>query len=1080
MKHNILSLVLISAIFAGCNSTDDSSDSSTGLSFDNLSAQSYSLYQKSIDEEADRYINTLLSKYKAQFLQQISDAAKTSGYTLSDEETNFVLDSLVFDFKHYLKQDILKDINKNLKKKYEDTLNELNLKESEEVVLSDFEKNLIREIALNYFDEQPVLDEEIDSIAKESSDKYLKPSQTQSKSARAATSTASPQLSSAKDTVKFNKLMNSLFGSYKPEKGNNVGGGIDGGAIHGDNRVTNELKENTLYINEPSYDNGELKIKESTKDVTFQGKRELSTSADLNGDGFESLVVESCDNGTLYFQEISSKVDNYATKTLFKLENQKCGTTTDFVSGDFDGDSKDELALGTNSGVFIYDDADHGFAQITNFKKDTGYSSDNVYRLASGNVADKTYDDLGVVVYNSDEDSTFKAMAYLFEMSGMKYLEDNNVSYDYTLYTLNEQELDYTTAADVAIGDFELYAKLKMYVLQMSDKQEHETYGPDKWKERHDASGIGIALDNHWCTYRAYYKNHMALYSVDNFPIDPTSSSPEGMFKVGESDITNRISSTYVKPAFGCDDKSDINILKDGSHGILFSKNNPIQLTAYKRNTAKKGELSILDLNGVPLSAQVFSAGNDYEISGLYDKKYYSPGSPDLKRPNLSDDNYEYEYKNFDTFGYNYVNTYVESPKHDSYFNQHSDQDIPSDEYGNRGDDSLYNQRFVFSKGDDKQKVISHPTYYNDSLVMLYRAHTIFYSDPQTVVYMSAPPVKAGQVTSFTYSTGECSTTQIKESSSNGFTAGAGVLFGALLGGSALGATATIETLTGVSIQAGWSKDSSNFDSSSTCSKINSTIKSDYSNDKHLISNDIVKVKSSIADTYTYEIIKDLNHPENVGKNLHVSVTRKDNDNKKIEYSKWMNIPEYTKVLNDYNKSLDVNFSSIVKHKSGEIGSYLTLDEYNTLERSKHNSVDSDVIYHNFYRTKACTVQQDEHSNVDSYEYSLTSVNGTTKGDTDTQTVLIQNLTIFRAGFLFAASGRTMLNYGWTHKHTITYSSSTSNSASYKFAASGATTQEPTNDSYMYGAFTYDVSKKGSDGKAVGKPIKVIDFYTNN
>ena len=181
MINSVLSLIIVS-IFIGCSSSNEMSHPSTELSLDKLYAQSYSLHHKATDEEANRYIDTLLVKYKDQFLVQISDAALESGYILSKDETDFLLDVLVFDFKYYLKKDILKDIKKDLKTKFEETLKELNLKESEDVTLSEFEKNIIKEISLNYFDEQPILDERIDTIAKESLDRYLKSSQDQSKS----------------------------------------------------------------------------------------------------------------------------------------------------------------------------------------------------------------------------------------------------------------------------------------------------------------------------------------------------------------------------------------------------------------------------------------------------------------------------------------------------------------------------------------------------------------------------------------------------------------------------------------------------------------------------------------------------------------------------------------------------------------------------------------------------------------------------------------------------------------------------------------------------------------------------------
>jgi len=1074
MKCSLLLPILLSTLFIGCGSHHKPSETLPAPQsvMDTKSAKSYALYQQNIEKEINRYIDSKMSNYTSQFLDSISDTASSYNYTLSKEERQLVLDGISFNFKALVRSALLKKIHHSLDLKYRDTLK--SLKEDHNKDLDESQKALLADISDNYFEIESIANAELEEMANKVIDQTLNaPTLVSSQNGTQQHTT----FEAAKSTAKFNKLMGSIFGTYQPQKGDSIGNAIDGGALHGNYRVSNRFKrgEDTLYINEPTFEDGKLVIDNTTKTISYPGDYELSTAADLNGDGYENLIIESCKDGTLYFSKLGSKVDDYNTTLIFTLKDQICHHTTDFISGDFDGDNKDELALGTNKGVLIFDDADNNFTYITKFTEKTGYKEDNVYRLASGNTAGKNYDDLAVVVYNKKKESKFKAMAFLFEMSGMQYLPDNYVKYNYQLYTLNKQTLDYTTPADVVIGDFELFGRLNMYVLQLTDKEESKTYGPNKWKERHDASGFEVAFDNHWCTYSGYFKNYVALWRVSQSPSDPVNQSSYGMDKVNEISITNRISSTYVKPAMGCHKVED---LSPNSYGILFSIRNPIQAVAYKSNTIKKDELSKISLNGIPLSFKTFEYGYDYEISGLYDDKYYSAGSKDAEKPNLAKTNYKYE--DINNLLYNYVNTYIENPKHESYFDKNSSVSLPSHSYGNREEESFENQRFVFVDGNNSQKVITDPTYYNDSMVMVYKNHSVFYTDPQAVIYISAPPVKAGQITSFTYSTGACSSTEKKEATSNGFTAGLGILDGGTIGGSILGAEIRAEILGGVSGQFQWTKEHSAFNASSSCQKINSTVKSDYSDDTNLSSSDLVQISSHIIDTYTYMIVKDLNNSANIGKDITVNITRNDSENEKIKYSKWMNVSDYLQVLQEHNRTAYVDFSSLVTHIPGQINTYLTLEEYNTLQRDKHNTSTNKIIYKDFSRTPLCQIQQDKYSNVDSYQYSLTSTNGNTKGDGYSQTLSAQSLMIFRAGFIFGTSGRIMLNAGWTHKHTVTYSSSTSESASYQFSASGATTKEPTDGSYNYGAFTYSVSKKGDKDKAEGDLIKIIDFYIDN
>ncbi len=799
----------------------------------------------------------------------------------------------------------------------------------------------------------------------------------------------------------------------------------------------------------------------------------------MDGDGYASLIVATCNQSTndTHFYEIGSRKNNYEVELIFQVSQKiDCANISDMVAGDFDGDGKDELAVGSNFGVHIFDDSENSYAFMTKHVEQTGYSTSNVYRLAAKNIVGKSYDDLGVVVYNSSENSKFRTKAYLFEMNGMEYKPSGEIVRDYRFFTFNIHNLDFTTPADIFMDDIENIGRSKMYVIQLSSEEESQKYDVDEWKERHDKDGIGFESDNHWCTYRGYYKNYVDLWSVDSSPTNPDAYNIEALNKVGQVAIVNRISKSFEKGVGACKDSDEIYLTQanigysdQDAYGHIFSITKSIDAVSYRSTL---DDVFKFKLNGIPLSYSNFQLGGDFEVSSLYSNSYYSANSADSVKPTLKDNNYSYE--DISSSNYNYINSFIEDIDNDSYFTHNSDIAIPYHHHGNRGSSKIGS---LYSLGGGEYQIkYGAYSYPNDSLIMRYVRHNVLYTDPQVLLYLSAPPVKAGQKSTFTYSTGSCDEESEKDSKSNGFTSGFSMLFGMDVD---IPLVNQDDVLGGFSTKYKWSRDRTNFSSSSKCINTDYTSSSDYTDDTSLHANDLVKIRSEVIDSYVYEIVDDLNNPDNIGKEMTVNDTREEKLGTTSYYTIWKTVDDYYDILEANNKEPYVDFRSLITHNAGEINSYMSYSDYEATISNRENRTVDGYKYNDFFATNDYQVQQNDLSDVTAVGYSITNKNGDSVTDGSSYSFAFKTKIKAAGGFIIQVASEGVLELGWTTSSKVTYSSSHSDKASYKFKASGATTQEDTSGVYKYGAFTYSLVKS-ADEEDKGHAVQVIDFYVTD
>ncbi|RLA74938.1 MAG: hypothetical protein DRG78_20970 [Epsilonproteobacteria bacterium] len=1099
-KRYLIIFLMIFLFLNGCN--DDGTIDAKTAKHDKQSSEAYATHQISIDQEINLLIKDILPTYESYFNERINQKISSTESNISNDTKNLLLKSMLYNFKSDAIKEIRKEIGSGLGEKYIMLHEELGFQEEGmEFGISSSQEMQIKDMVKNHFDNEissSYVTSLLSPIAIKISDDMFEISSIQPMLLSTAyqAQDSSPQndaLQNAEETTKFTKFMKDLFDDYdENETGNNHGGAIDGGLIYGIDRVTDTFKltaiiDRSVYpytykivwrhtINEPSYNNGNLEIDTKIEDYDdpFDGNSvKVSTSADMDGDGYESLIIATCnnDNDTVFY-EVGSRKENYEINKIFNvMQKIDCKHISDILAGDFDGDGKDELAVASSYGVHIFDDKESNYSFMTKYVEETGYSTGNTYKLVSKNVAGKSYDDLGVVVYNSKSDSTFKARAYLFEMNGMEYNANGDIHRDYHLYTLNSQKLNFTTSADIVMDDLEDIGRAKMYVIQLTDEEEYKKYDVDAWKERHDQSGIGYEPDNDWCTYRGYYKNHLELWSVDNSPNNPDANSIEPLNKIGKTSIINRISKTFKRRGGSCKDSEDIYLTKsnDGysdssSHGYLFSINEKIDALSYKKS---KSDPYVISLNGLPLSYGDFAVNGNYEVSGLYDHHHYSANSKDSTKPSLSKTDYQYE--DISLSDYNYINTYVEDISADSYFEKNAKTDYAADNYGNRDDSSSEGHGVIYSLGAGENEVkYGIMTYPNDSLIMKYIKHDVLYTDPQVLIYLSAPPVKAGQKTTFTYGTGSCDEESEKDSKSNGFTSGFSLLVGVSVD---IPLISHDDVLAGFSTKYKWSREKSNFSSSSKCVAIADTISSDYIDDTNLVAQDKVKIRSEIIDSYVYEIVDDLNNPDNIGKKITINDTRKDGFGKTSHYHVWKDVDEYYNILDNNDREPYIDYRSLITHTPGKIKTYNDINNYQTTADG--------YTYSDFFATDDYQVQQDGNSDTESIGYSISSKNGSSTTDGNSFAFSIKAKVKATGGAVIQAKSEGTLDMGWTTANKTTYSSSHSDKASYKFKASGVTTQEETSGVYKYGVYTYSINKK-EDDEEKGQSTQVIDFYISD
>jgi len=1076
-RNTLLSLALV--FFIGCkgdNSSNDPQNNSitnddSKVVYEIYSSSAYSTHHNTKEDEIDKIVQELLPQFDVQFQEKIEETVSTYNHSISDDAKillkNNMLVQLVNESKNQIRDEVgveLADVHNSLEAHSDLSDNQIYHFQIEESVQEYF-KNEFTSTHV-----QPLMEKIADEI--ESSMLILEDASTQSRSiSRRESSGESHQtLDNAQKTQDFNDYMTNLFGTYKAEGITTNGGGIDGGSLHGLARVTNSLSEDgMLTINEPSYKDGELEITTWEKDFKenfgdSNSKIKFTTSADINGDGEDVLVVALCvPNSTgdiADFYKIGNKDQFYDWEHIFKTNKINCHNITDMVAGDFDGDGKDEIAIGSSSdGVYIYDDATAGFAQMSSFN--TGEDSSLSYRLAAGNVANKSYDDLAVLVQNNSESSS---EAYLFEMSGMVYDSNNSIEHDYNLYTLNKQEFSDVAQGDVIISDLESSGRLKMYVLEMTTEEEKDKFTGDEWKENHKGF---LAYDNHWCTYYGYYKNNFELWSADEHTINPTddSATPQALNNVGSISVTNRISKSYND---GCKDSSEIDLTNssDGKYGYLFSKNNKIEAVGYEQNSSNESEVSIIDLNGLPIKYNYFVETLNFEVSDqLYKASYYSANSKDAHKPNVDDNDYVYE-DLYDS-DYNYINSYIQTPNHDSYYHHNTHTANVSNKYGNRNNIAVTRSVETNEKGDGVVKNAS--TYPNDSMVLKYKRHQTLYTDPQVLMYLSAPPAMVGQNTIFEYKTQACDTVGTEDTKSNGFTSGLSVQLGAAVD---IPLVSQDDILIGVSTEFNWSKDVSNYTSSSKCVEVSYESKSEKG--------DHVLIQSEIVDSYVYEVIKDLNNPDNVGEELTINVTRKKVTGTHSDYKILKTVDEYYAILDSNNREPYVDFKSLITHTAGDLGTYMDYTSYASSLRTKHNSKDKDLSYFNFYETDSYQVQADGE-NISKVEYSISSTTGSTISTSTSLEVSIVSEVEASGGAVVQAKSVADIKAGWTHSDTIAYNVESSNTKSYGFSAEGESTDADTSKIYNFGAFTYYISSlTDSKDENKGRPIQIIDFYIEN
>lgn len=1064
-------------LFIGCHSVASKVDSNDKIVYQTHSAQAYSIMNNTKENEINSIIQKILPVFDTRFKDKIEELAVDSNHQISNDAKNLLKKNMLLKLTNESKNQIREKVDAKLANIYS------NLEPHTDLNDNQIYKSQITEAVEEYFQNE-FTSSNIESIMEKNADNIESDMlNTDNSSAQnnlmlqgTSSSLSYSVLDNAQKTQEFNNYMTSLFGQkYTPEGYTTNGGSIDGGSLHGSVRIMNSLSDDgNLVINEPSYENGKLKITTTEKNFneyfgTNNKKIRFATSADINGSGEDVLVVVLCDpnsnRNTSNFYKIGGKEQYYNWERIFQRDDIDCHHITDMVAGDFDGDGKDEIAISSSSdGVYIYDDETSNFTIINKF--DTDEKKSRSYRLAAGNVANKSYEDLAVLVQNHSN-STSKA--YLFELSGIVYDSNNSVKNDHTLYTLNEQEFSNVVQGDVIISDLESAGRLKMYVLEMTTEEEKKKFQYDDWKENHKGT---FAFDNDWCTYRGYYKNHFKLWSADRYI--PSASKSSGFSEVGNITVTNRISKSLVSGSCKDSSKIDLTNSSKGRYGYLFSKNKKIEAIGYKQNDSNKSsKVSIIDLNGLPIKYEFFRDKLNYEVSDqLYKLSYYSANSKNSKKPNIDDNHYKYE--DLSISDYNYVNSYIQAPKnnHKSYYHHNSKTANVSKKYGNRNSNAV--TRSVTTNKNGKNIVSDGSSYANESLVLRYKRHQTLYTDPQVLVYLSAPPVKAGQSTTFEFHTQKCKSKGTEDSKSNGFTGGLSVQFGAAVD---IPLVSQDDILVGVSTEFDWSKDISHYTSNSKCIDATSTTTSDYTDKTNLKSSDHVLLKSEIIDSYVYEVIKDLNNPSNKGKELTINVTRKRKNGKKDSYQIWKTVDGYYEILKNNNRKPYVDFKSIITHKPGYFNTYLDFDAYTSYATDKKNSNDENISYFDFYETDSYQIQEDG-ININSVEYSISSTIGTTITESKSLAVSIVSEVEASGGAVIQAKSVTDIEAGWTHSDTIAVNTETSDSKSYCFSAKVETTDENSSETYSYGVFTYYVASLNDDKNVTkGHPIQIIDFY---
>lgn len=1058
MKKGLCAFSLIMVVFMVAGCWDDSSSSKKDDSVNFRMLDTHNTYMAALDTETTGHIDDRLPSAKARIASRIDQESAAAGRPLSPSARELLIKGILEDYRRNHHRSLVTHMGPALggvctefhetsgasdEKFRSSSLESGELLEIQNAVADRFQNRVTSLPGMDLYDEalDQVLDKWFPGFAALDAEHSDSPAET--------------VFSAAEDSDAFNKKMKAWFANYDAENdyGESDGTPVPGHFLYNKFIVTNTFDGKILRTHEPYYEGKTLRIRNGEKTIHFPDIAGLSpndadntfiaASADMEGNGSRHLIVfKEYGKSSWYAFSLGNGPDYGLTRideipAFFRV--------TDLAAGDIDADGSEELMVAGRldedgkSGVFVFDDENHAFHQITEITCDG--SGDLILRVGCGDTNANGYEEIGVVCYpDADLDGR-----------NVKLLEYDRIKK--TFDTLASAKLPAKTPADLVFADLESVDKIDMYVVQLDPNQTDTAMG---WSQPDQSGG-----SDDECRFYRESVNRLNIYAFPyDFSTEKYGSSHGGVAVVNRTydrQFNTGTGDDGVKCFMGgCSCDKDF----EAQSYYLFRTDCPIYATPFRVAPDKPAKL---DIDGLSVT---YRSGNIQTVDVA--KTYYT----NKQTHTHSGKKYEYVpvYSNQDGIDVVTMTQGNHAYAHDKYPRM-----IPAASNTN-GDELETVYRATHSYGIEKVS-INCPSwktppcfaykfsgrikrlaaYANDAVIMAFDHHCVLYSDPQVLYVIGAPP-PLGEWTKILYETGSCTGTERRDQTGNATIWGLSVSIGEEIGGP--GGEGVVQEFSG-GVEFGSVQCSGNIEVKATEECLMVTESVDSGED------DIVGFKAFITDSYVYKIIRDRSNAANEGKYISVEIPRGEKSRqKRIAYRDQMFAENLYENLSKQGQTPDIDIRGLLTHDPNNISSYLTEDNIRDFFDHPENYLPADYLYSPFWHMdRSALVPSDGEEGL---KYSKSITQGTGDFEHDQYEVSAKVMAKFKAGFIahgfIEAEAKIGHEWSFDHENLNTETAETS----YEFQTKGNGTTPKYN---RVGIYSFAAVPAGTTTSGDSKPI---------
>ena len=1044
----VFSVIVAILMFSGCREDSDSSKKDDSVHLRMLDV--HNTYIAAVDTEISDHIADRLPDAETRIAARIDQEAGAAGRSLSPSARELLVKGMLEDYRRNYHQSLIKHMGPALgtictefhetagasdEKTRNSSLESGELLDIQNAVADRFQHRVALPPGMDLPDE--ILNDVLEKWFPESA----------ALTATASLHSADAVFSAAEDTDAFNTKMKAWFAQYDAENDYDESDHtpVPGHFLHKKFTVTNTFDGKTLRIHEPYYEGTTLRIRDNEKTMDFPDIAGLSpdgventfiaASADMEGNGTRHLIVFKKYGKSSWYAFTIGNGPDYEMVRMDALP--AFFRVTDLAAGDIDADRSEELMVAgrlnadARSGVFVFDDKNHAFHQITEITCDR--SGDLILRVGCGDTNANGCDEIGVVCYpDADLDGR-----------NVKLLEYDRMNR--TFDTLVSAELPDDTPADVVFADLESVDKIDMFVVQLDPDQTDKAMG---WSQPDQAGGSDDEC--------RFYRESVNLLNIYAFPYD-FSAETYGSSHGGVA-VVNRTCDRQFNTGTGDD---GVKCLAGGcwcdkdfaaKAKYLFKTDRPIYTTPFR---VAPDAPARLDIDGISVT---YRPGDTQAVDVA--TACYSKSQTYTHTHN--DKTFEYVPVRCNQAGHDVVSMI----QGNHLYAQDAYPRMTPAASNTNGDELETVYRAIHDYGARFSGEIKRlATYANDAVIMAFDHHCVLYSDPQVLYVIGAPP-PLGEWTKILYETGSCTGTERRDQTGNATIWGLSVSIGEEIGGP--GGEGVDEEISG-GVEFGSVQCSGNIEMRATeeCLMVTESVESGE--------DAIVGFKAFITDSYVYKIIRDRSNAANEGKYISVEMPRGEKSRqKRIAYRDQMFVENLYENLAQQGQTPAIDIRGLLTHDPDNISSYLTEDNIRDFFNHPENYLPADYLYSPFWHMdRSALVPSDGEEEL---KYSKSIEEGSGDFEHDEYEVSGKVMAKVKAGFIahgfIEAEVKVGHEWSFEHENLNTEKAETS----YEFRAKGNGTAPKYN---RVGIYSFAAVPAGTATSGDSKPINrvmAVDF----